>query len=420
MKWKFWGKDEDKDNPFGHIDPPTLATAMVAIVIDRETAINRWRDQGDHIPESHEDFVEISVHVYQLCIFLDLLERRFGSDVADKVKSHIISTMTTGKVAIGRFFQAVWAGRAKPERDQFFADDTACQVDCNVSRAFLDVISGTQTEKDAIYPLLAKCLSKARVLAEIAFGDLVEKVEFRPETIVSLRKPGDIPISWSEKCGCFERQLQRRHMNPLFPLKSRVISRAELLDASIKDWNDLKQLETEVNNFFSEATNVSKQDPSYKATYSNVLHLREPFERLIFRAAEIGDIASHVSGSLRNFYKSVEQLLRDGCPPEDKAELDNLLVGSEQYRNRWTNKFVKQMKRADTPITGLELIPSLLTEDVETVRLFASSLEEGNRKSAYDLAVTLISDVQSKGYAVPQAGEKLQALKNSGTETSSS
>jgi hypothetical protein len=150
VKWKFWGKHKENDNPLGHIDPPTLATAMVAMVIDRQTAINQWRDPGDHIPESHEDFVEISVHVYQLCIFLDLLER----------------IMTTGKVAIAPFFQAVWAGREKPEREQFFAGDPACQVDCNVSRAFLDVVDGTQIEKDAIYPVLAKFLSKSRVLAE--------------------------------------------------------------------------------------------------------------------------------------------------------------------------------------------------------------------------------------------------------------
>lgn len=142
MKWKFWGKDRDKENPLGHIEPRTLASAMVALVFDGENAIHQWRDKGDAIPESHEEFVQISVHVYQLCIFLDLLERRFGSDVAEIVKSHIIALMTTGKVAIDRFFRAVWAGRVKPEREQFFAHDTACQVDCNVSRAFLDVVSG--------------------------------------------------------------------------------------------------------------------------------------------------------------------------------------------------------------------------------------------------------------------------------------
>lgn len=80
MKWKFWGKG--KDNPLGHIEPHALAYSMVHTVLNRENAINRWRDQDDAIPESHEEFVQISVHVYQLCIFLDLLERRFGSDVA--------------------------------------------------------------------------------------------------------------------------------------------------------------------------------------------------------------------------------------------------------------------------------------------------------------------------------------------------
>jgi hypothetical protein len=198
-------------------------------------------------------------------------------------------------------------------------------------------------------------------------------------------------------------------MNPLFPLERRVISRAELLDARIKDWNDLKQLETEVDNLFSELKTASEQNPSSVPT-SDVLDLRKPFERLIFRAAEVGDIANRQSEALRHVYKGVEQTLRDGTPSEGKAWLEDLLARSEQWRNTWTNQFVQQSKRADTSITGLELIPSLLTEDVETVRLFASNLEEANRKYAYDEAARLISDVQSKGYTVPQAEEKLQAL----------
>lgn len=316
--------------------------------------------------------------------------------------------MTTGKVAIDLFFRAVWAGRAKPEREQFFAHDTACQVDCNVSRAFLDLVSGTQTEKDAIYPVLAKSLGLGRFLAETAFGDLVKGVEFRPETIVGLRKPEDIPISWSEKCGCFERQLQRRHMNALFPVERRTISRAELLEASMKDWNDLRQLQSDAAKLFDEVKSGPKQKP-----YSEFLDLREAVERLILRAAEIGPIADQQRDALRHVYDSIVDVLRKDCPSEHRAQLEDALAHSEKYQREWANQFVKQLKRNDTPIANDELVPSLLTEDVETVRFFASILEEAVRKDTYDLAVTLISDAQSEGYTVAQAEEKLQALRNS-------
>lgn len=200
-------------------------------------------------------------------------------------------------------------------------------------------------------------------------------------------------------------------MNALFPVERRSISRAELLEAKMKDWNDLRQLETDVDNLFSELTKASEQKPP-SVPYSDVLDLRKPFERLIFRAAEIGDIACQQSEALRHVYKSVEQILRDGCPSEGKAELESLLADSEQHWQRWTNQFVKQWKRGDTPIPGDELLPSLLTEDVETVRFFASMLEEAVRKDTCDLAVTLISDAQSEGYTLAQAEEKLQALRN--------
>jgi hypothetical protein len=71
------------------------------------------------------------------------------------------------------------------------------------------------------------------------------------------------------------------------------------------------------------------------------------------------------------------------------------------------------LKRGDTPISGDELVPSLLTEDVETVRFFASISEEAARKDTYDLAVILISEAESEGYTLAQAEQKLQALRSS-------
>lgn len=405
MKWKFWVKDK----PLSHLEPHAVAYMVVQMMVKREVPFNKWRDQDEAMPERREAFIQICVNVYQLSIFLDLLELRFGSDVAGVVRSDIIALMNTRSVAIGPFFRAVEIGRATPEREQFFANDPAIQVDCNVSKAFLDIVSEAQAEKDAIYPQLAKSLGFGRIGAEAGFGGLVKSIEFRPETIVGLRKPEDIPVGWSDKCGCFERQLQRRYMNPLFPVQRRMVSRAEILEARAKDLNDLKELQTDMDGLFSKVEEASKQ----KSYYDEVVVLRDAFERLIFRAAEIGTIASQQNDALHDVYRSVVGVLRDGCPSEHRAKLESVLADSERYQRKWTNQFVRQLKRRDTPISGNEVVASLLTEDVDTVRLFASLLEEPARKDTYQLAVALISDAQREGYSVAEAEQKLQALLSS-------
>jgi hypothetical protein len=405
MKWRFWRKD----NPLAALDPHMLAYVMVQNMVGHKPPFNMRRDKEDAIPERFEPLIEISVNVYQLSIFLDFLERKFGSDVAGIVKSHIIALMNKGKVGaiIHRFFSAVEVGRATPEREQFWAHNPAVQVDCNVAKAFLALAAETQEEKDAIYPLMGKSLSLGRVSAEAAFGHLVESIEFRPETIFGLRKPQDISVNWSDTCGCFERHLQRRYLNALFPLERRGVSVGEIAEARAKDIADLKKFKTDVGKVIKEISSPPDELP-----FDEVLHLRKTIEHLLIRAAEIGPIANQLRDDLKALYKLVVESLRKACPPEHKSEFDELTADSVRYQQKWTNYFLAQFRRSDKPIPGDEIISSLLTEDVETVRVVASTLEETVRKDMYDLAVALVADAQKEGYTVPQAEEKLRTLRN--------
>ena len=79
---------------------------------------------------------------------------------------------------------------------------------------------------------------------------------------------------------------------------------------------------------------------------------------------------------------------------------------------QYQNKFVAQMKRKDSPIKPEEVIPALLTEDPETIRVVMSVI--GNSEEAQDLlrreARKLIEVVEAGGETIPKAEEKLEAL----------
>jgi hypothetical protein len=408
MNWKFWRKDI----ALKRLDPHMLAVIMVQSMVGHTYPFNKWRDDENPIPESADAFVEVAVNVYQLCIFLDFIERQFGTDVAEIVRSNLITVMSKGKTGdvIKKFFDAVRTGRTTRERELFFTDSPAIQVDCNVAKALLSIASEPEDVKHALYPNLGQSLTLGRISAESSFGELVKQIEFRPESVFGFRKPEEIPVRWSEACGCFERQLQRRHNNALFPPAKRRITTGELIEAQSRDLADLEKLQADSQKFIDELWSLPD---GQKLTFNEINKWRERVQEFIMRAAAVGNIADSHRERLRPVYNGVVNTHRKSCPPEHKAQLEAAIANSDSYQKTWSNLFVAQVTRKDTPITPDDLLPSLLVEDVETVRLMVSTMTEENRIAAGRAAAVLIQEAKKEGYTVPDAEEKVRAFNES-------
>ncbi len=409
VKWRFWRKD----SPLAHLDPHTLAFLMLQKVAEREFPFNKWRDEKEPIPEYADAFVELCVHVYQLSIFLDFLERKFGSDVTEIVKSHLVTLMPKGqaRATVRDVYAAVQVGRAMPERYAFLVDAPGHQLSWNVAKALLSISAESDAEKDAIHPLLSKSLGLGRISAEAAFGGVVQSMDFSPETTIGLRKPQDIALDWSDPCGCFERHLQRRYMNPLFPLERRGVCTGDILETRARDRADLRQLQADCERTVKEITETTTNSPNQRFTFEQAFQQVEAFEQLIVRAAEIGDLANPIRDFLRVAGDSLKTSMREACPQHVKAELDVAIAKRERYVQTFADPFLAQMKRRDTPISDKEVVPSLLTEPAVTVQLFATTLPEAYRTELHVVAAALIANVQREGNTVPEAEEKLLALK---------
>jgi len=249
-------------------------------------------------------------------------------------------------------------------------------------------------------------VARRNFTAEATFGGLVEQIGFRPESIFGFRKPEEIPMLWSEKCGCFERHLQRRYLNALFPPERRKVTTSDITEARSRDSADLQQLLTEIGKAFSEM----KAEPA-QVSVGEVLRQRNLLEGLIFRCAEVGDIANVARASLIKVHNTLVSTMRGVCSPEQEALLDAAVAGSETLQQTWGNTFLCAVKRSDTPILKEELLASLLSENVETVRLLADILfKPEQRGKLHELATELIAIAQNEGYAVPDAGQKLSVL----------
>jgi len=403
VRWSFWRKDSSPSE----LDPHMLAFVMLARMGKNEFPFNKWRG-AQPIPEKVDAFVAIAVNIYQLTVFLDSVERRFGSDVSGIVRSHLIAIMNKAEHgrAVESFFDAVQVGRATPEREPFWAEKPDIQVDRNVANAILCVCSESEEEKHVLYPLLAQSLTLGRISAEAGFKDLFDKIDLRPEATIGLRKPEDIPVDWSEVCGCFERHLRRRHNNPLFPSERRRITTSELIIAKARDLADLKQLEKDSTAFAEKIQNPQSQT----LTFPDVYEWREEAEDLLMRTFAVGDIARQQRNFLQPLFEEIIRILLDNCPPEKREQLDKAIDGSRDYLKRFGNGFYQQLTRSGTPIEKGELVISMLGEDVETVALIASTISEEERKNIARLAVNLTETAKKEGRMVQDASLKIAAL----------
>src|SRR5258708_17248561 len=245
VKWKFW----EKKNTLSALDPHLMAFAMLQRMSEHGSPFNEWRPEGVEIPAEAEAFIEISVWAYQLTIFLDCIERKFGFDTAQSVKSHLVTVANRWdeKQVMSMYLDTITLGRSSTERDEFLSDASEIQVDVNIAKSLLAISAEGEEAKAAIYLILGHSLTLGRLSAQIRFTDLVNKMEFRPETVFGLRKPEETPIEWSPLPGCFERHLQRRHGNPLFRVERLTVAIADALTARARDGADLEKLHLDIN-----------------------------------------------------------------------------------------------------------------------------------------------------------------------------
>ena len=190
---------------------------------------------------------------------------------------------------------------------------------------------------------------------------------------------------WNDSPGCFERHLQKREGNPLFLPERRIITRKEIEEARDKDELDQEIFNKKVSEMASQMRNLGK------ISIAQVSTLLQNIQTLMEEAASIGGEALNKISNLENIENNLMQQLISATP-EVKETLEKFKSLSVMERN----PYMAQMKRKDTPILKEEEIPTLLSEDLETIsfagyasRAFAPNYRpnEADIKTHLDVAI---------------------------------
>lgn len=164
---------------------------------------------------------------------------------------------------------------------------------------------------------------------------------------------------WSAVPGCFERHLQRREDNPLFPVERQKISKPEVVEAQQMDQSEqdgfiaaVKSLGVELENSENRKRGLTVQDSTYLQKVQDLLE----------HAAAIG-------GNIQNAVRMLESIETDMIQHLDRQVPDgaDLLRQARSLSAMKRNPFIAQSTRKNTPILSGEEIPTLLSENPETI-----------------------------------------------------
>lgn len=178
---------------------------------------------------------------------------------------------------------------------------------------------------------------------------------------------------WNKVPGCFERHLQRRDGNILFPLERRSVTEEDIKQARIKDKKDQDIFIDAVNKIIKSTINRSIQQQS---------SLLQKVQSLLEEGAAIGGNITSAVRALEDTEKEIVQTLSASVP-----EGGDLLEQAKSLSTMRRIPYVAQILRSDTPILVDERIPTLLSEDQLTISLvgFVSRSFPDFRPSSADI-----------------------------------
>jgi hypothetical protein len=207
---------------------------------------------------------------------------------------------------------------------------------------------------------------------------------------------------WSEIPGCFERHLQRKNGNLLFPLERRTVSKEEIAEARRKDEIDQDKFIEKVRKLGAELENMEDTCPLSTLQGASSLQI---FHALLEEAASIGGNIQSAIHSLETTEQKIIQWLKTSFP-EMKEELERWKSLSMTARI----PFMAQLKRKDTPILEDEQVPALLSEDFATIAVigFASRSLPNFKPSEADLRKYLDAAIR-QGFPKERAQEIMNA-----------
>jgi ribosome-associated toxin RatA of RatAB toxin-antitoxin module len=193
---------------------------------------------------------------------------------------------------------------------------------------------------------------------------------------------------WRPNPGAFERHLQLRYNNPIFPSRFRLVTIQEIEEARDKDDHNADQF----NNIYAALLQEVSRYPDI-IPFEQVSQIRDRIDKLLDLAATVGNSVAEQTNRLRELREMITTTSYEKLAEQEHKEAYTKLQQAEQFnrsgRDTFRNPFVAQIRQ----IPAEELIPRLLSEDVETISGAMKALDDNAIKTLQVASIARFQEI---------------------------
>ncbi|MBK1648942.1 hypothetical protein [Rhabdochromatium marinum] len=216
----------------------------------------------------------------------------------------------------------------------------------------------------------------------------------------------DLPFT--ERPGRRERQLKRRHNNPLFAWPPWQAEPEELLAAQRADQAELAAFRTSFRALIQRA-----RDLPANAGSEQIQELQEDLERHYEQACRLPDDQSQSKAALARLIEVIMQVMHrhsDQDPVARQALSDEARARALHFR-LLEHPLVADLLDPDSPITVHELIPTLLSSPAEQVAAAVEIFDAKQLERLVEQSESLLRQQQDHGAPATEAQQRLALLR---------
>lgn len=214
-------------------------------------------------------------------------------------------------------------------------------------------------------------------------------------------------LSFSAMPGARERHLMRRYQNPLFPEARRHVSEDELQRARSADRMEETRFLESLKDLLTEVTSLSAREET-----EVILGLKGRIDHMYEICAGLGGEHSREKAGLTHLNEVIMKTIRSAAGNDALAmeELNKEQAARELHMAMLEYKIVPDLLRDDSFIDEDELVPSLLYEEAETIRMIMSLFTDEQRRDLLEMAQELVSQLDSTSDLYKQMQDRLAAM----------
>jgi hypothetical protein len=164
---------------------------------------------------------------------------------------------------------------------------------------------------------------------------------------------------FSQRPGRWERHLQRKRNNPLFPESERTVSANALQEAQRLDHEELVDFITDFQQLIHQAVNLNTNEGS-----EVILEMKGRLDKTYEQASGLADDQTETKEAIRKLQQVIMAAVRSGAGNDAQALAE--LADEERARaahfELLKQPVVADLLAPDSPVSEKELVPTLLNE----------------------------------------------------------